>query len=204
VDRIIQADILSRERRRFNRPNRVVSIAFNMETKTNTNRVHVMGAKRAICIYLISIVAANLAVNYFGPGASIIIAFLFIGLDLSLRDYLHDVFGDRLIVKMGTLIISGSVITVLLNLDAMQIAFASTVAFSLSSIADSFVYQFLKSRKFLIKSNVSNIAGSAVDSIVFPTIAFGALMPEIIMAQFVSKLIGGFIFALIIQRMRSV
>jgi len=175
-----------------------------METETNTNRVHVMGAKLAICIYLISIVAANLAVNHFGPGASIIIAFLFIGLDLSLRDYLHDVFGDRLIVKMGTLIISGSVITVLLNLDAMQIAFASTFAFGLSSIADSFVYQFLKSRKFLIKSNVSNIAGSAVDSIVFPTIAFGALMPEIIMAQFAAKLIGGFIFALIIQRMRSV
>ena len=175
-----------------------------METETNSNRVHVMGAKRAISIYLISIVAANLAVNHFGPGASIIIAFVFIGLDLSLRDYLHDIFGERLIVKMGALILSGSAITVALNLDAMQIAIASAVAFGLSAIADSFVFQFLKPRKFLIKSNVSNIAGSAVDSIVFPTIAFGALMPKIVLAQFAAKLLGGFIFALIIQRMRSV
>ena len=159
--------------------------------------------KNAIALYLVSIVAANLIVNYFGPSASIIIAFLFIGLDLSLRDHLHEAFGDKLIVKMGALILSGSAITVALNFDAMQIAIASAVAFGCSAVADSVVYQFLKSKKFLVKSNASNVAGSAVDSILFPTIAFGALMPEIVIAQFMAKLVGGFIFALIIKKVRD-
>ena len=156
-----------------------------------------------VIVFLGAIVAANLLVNYFGPSASIIIAFLFIGLDLTLRDQLHEVFGDKLIVKMGALILSGSAITVALNFDAMQIAIASAVAFGCSAVADSVVYQFLKSKKFLVKSNASNIVGSAVDSVLFPTIAFGALMPEIVIAQFMAKLVGGFIFALIIKKVRD-
>ena len=115
---------------------------------------------------------------------------------------MHEAFGDKLIVKMGALILSGSAITVALNFDAMQIATASAVAFGCSVVADSVVYQFLKS-KILVKSNASNVAGSAVDSVLFPTIAFGALMPEIVIAQFMAKLVGGFISALIIKKVRD-
>jgi hypothetical protein len=52
----------------------------------------------------------------------------------------------------------------------------------------------------LIRANGSNVAGSAVDSIVFPTLAFGAFMPEIVLGQFVAKFVGGFLWSLVLQR----
>jgi len=44
----------------------------------------------AILIFLLAIIAANLSVAYFGPVSTPINAFLLIGLDLSLRDHIHD------------------------------------------------------------------------------------------------------------------
>ena len=38
-------------------------------------------------------------------------------------------------------------------------------------------------------------AGAAVDSLLFPTIAFDGLMPEIVALQFVAKTVGGAIWA---------
>ena len=43
----------------------------------------------AIAIYAIAMTLANLSVAAFGPAISPINAFLFIGLDLTLRDWLH-------------------------------------------------------------------------------------------------------------------
>lgn len=43
-----------------------------------------------VLIYISALVIANLLVAHFGPWFSPINAFLLIGLDLSLRDYLHD------------------------------------------------------------------------------------------------------------------
>jgi len=43
-----------------------------------------------VSLYLVAIVAANLSVAYFGASASIFNAFLFIGLDLTTRDLLHE------------------------------------------------------------------------------------------------------------------
>jgi uncharacterized PurR-regulated membrane protein YhhQ (DUF165 family) len=51
------------------------------------------------------------------------------------------------------------------------------------------------------RSNISNVAGAAVDSLVFPTIAFGVLMPHIVAMQFFAKIAGGFIWSLLINRM---
>ena len=154
-----------------------------------------------VFIYLVAIVAANLIVNAFGPSASIFIAFLFIGLDLSLRDQLHDSWqNEKLIIKMLALICGGSAITVVLNWDALPIAIASATAFLVAGTGDALVYTFLRKYKFLIRSNGSNIVGSALDSIIFPTMAFGVLMPEIVLGQFAAKVAGGFIFAVIIQK----
>ena len=58
----------------------------------------------------------------------------------------------------------------------------------------------LRKYKFLIRSNGSNIAGSALDSIIFPTMAFGVFMPEIILGQFVAKVAGGAIWSFILQK----
>jgi|TARA_S200002703_G_scaffold2877_1_gene4340 uncharacterized PurR-regulated membrane protein YhhQ (DUF165 family) len=157
-----------------------------------------------VVVYLVAIVAANLTVNHFGPSASIFIAFLFIGLDLSIRDQLHDSWqNDKLIIKMLALIVSGSVITILLNLEAMQIAVASATAFGVAAIGDAVVYHYLRKRIFLVRANGSNVAGAGLDSLIFPTIAFGGLMPWIVLGQFVAKILGGLLFSLIIERFRK-
>lgn len=46
-------------------------------------------------IYVSTLVAANLAVAWLGPTIMPLIAFLFIGLDLTLRDRLHDQWRGR-------------------------------------------------------------------------------------------------------------
>jgi hypothetical protein len=152
-------------------------------------------------IYIASLVAANLLIAAFGVWFSPIGAFLLIGLDLSLRDKLHDLWQeDKLPIKMGGLIATASIVSYAINPATGMIAFASLAAFSLSMVADSLVYQYLKDKEWMIRTNGSNIAGSAVDSLVFPTIAFGGLMLEIVVLQFFAKVIGGFIWSKILKK----
>jgi hypothetical protein len=47
------------------------------------------------------------------------------------------------------------------------------------------------------------VAGAAVDSLVFPTLAFGVLMPPIIAMQFAAKVSGGAIWAWLISKVRG-
>ena len=155
----------------------------------------------AVAIYLIAIVLANLTLLWFGPQASIINAFILIGLDLSLRDKLHDQWhGKNLWLKMLALICGGSAITEALNWEALPIAIASATAFLAAGIGDALLYAKLRNYKFLIRSNGSNVAGSALDSVIFPTMAFGVFMPEIIIGQFVAKIAGGAIWSFILQK----
>jgi len=152
-------------------------------------------------IYIAALVAANLLVAWLGVWFSLVNAFLLIGLDLSLRDKLHDLWeGDNLPIKMGGLIATASIVSSAINPATGMIAFASLAAFSLSMVADTLVYRYLKDKEWMIRVNGSNIAGSAVDSVVFPTIAFGGLMPEIVALQFVAKVGGGYIWSLIFKR----
>jgi len=152
-------------------------------------------------IYIAALVVANLLVAWFGPWFSAINAFVLIGLDLSLRDKLHEQWqNDRLLLKMGGLIAAASVISYLLNPAAGAIALASFVAFALAMIADTIAYHFLRKKSWMIRSNGSNVAGAAVDSIAFPTIAFGGLMPEIVALQFIAKLMGGGVWSYLLKK----
>ena len=149
--------------------------------------------------YLLAIITANLLVVRFGPGVTIINAFLFIGFDLVARDGLHDAWrGRNLLIKMAMLIAAGSLLSYWLNRDAGQIALASFAAFMLAGIADATVYAWLHKRGWLIRVNGSNVAGAALDSVVFPMLAFGGFPVLIIIGQFVAKIGGGFLWSLII------
>ena len=149
----------------------------------------------AIAIYASALILANLLVSWFGPSITPINAFVLIGLDLALRDWLH----MRLKTwQMGALILGTGAVTYLLNPDAGQIAIASSVSFVVAGIVDWQVFKNLTG-SWLKRSNVSNTAGAAVDSIVFPTIAFGALMPEIVALQFAAKTLGGAAWAYILK-----
>ena len=150
----------------------------------------------AVAVYAAAMVLANLSVAAFGPWVSPINAFALIGLDLALRDWLH----VRLrMSQMGALIASTGVLTYLLNPAAGQIAVASAAAFTAAALVDWGA--FLKLRgSWLFRANGSNVAGAAVDSLVFPTLAFGALMPGVVLAQFVAKVAGGAIWAYLLNR----
>jgi len=152
-------------------------------------------------VYIAALVAANLLVAWLGPWFSLINAFILIGLDLSLRDKLHDLWdGENLPMKMGGLIATASIVSYAINPATGMIAFASLAAFSLSMVADAIAYQYLKGKDWMIRVNGSNMAGALVDSVVFPTIAFGGLMLEIVALQFIAKVGGGYIWSRIFKR----
>lgn len=151
-----------------------------------------------VALYLAAIVAANLFVAAFGPGVAVINAFLFIGLDLTARDRLHDAWrGRRLWARMALLIAAGGAISYLLNRDAAQIAIASTVAFVVASALDALTYAALGNRSRLLRVNGSNVVGAAADSVVFPLLAGFGLGPLSI-ALFAAKVAGGFVWSLIL------
>lgn len=151
-------------------------------------------------LYLIAIIIANITVAMYGPSVSIINAFLFIGLDLTARDKLHEAWqGRQLWLKMALLIATGSLLSWLLNRNAGPIALASFAAFASAGIVDAIVYHVLRWRNHLVKVNGSNVLSAAVDSIVFPTLAFGGIMPLITLGQFAAKVLGGLVWSLILR-----
>ena len=157
-----------------------------------------------IFLYLGAIVAANLIITLLGPSATIVTAFVFIGLDLTVRDYLHESWqGKGLVWKMGLLIAVGSILSWLLNKDAGPIALASFVAFAAAGTADAIIFQLLKEKTKFLKINGSNVVSSGVDSVIFPTLAFGQLMPVIVIGQFLAKVIGGAVWFFVITAFKN-
>lgn len=47
--------------------------------------------------------------------------------------------------------------------------------------------------------NGSNVAGALVDSAVFPTLAFGEVLPLVILGQFAAKSAGGAVWSLVLS-----
>ena len=87
-------------------------------------------------IYILALVAANLLVAWLGAWFSLVNAFILIGLDLSIRDKLHDLWkGEKLAIKMGGLIATASIVSYAINPATGMIAFASLAAFSLSRVS---------------------------------------------------------------------
>jgi len=164
-----------------------------MDKTTNSGNINM---KTAIGIYALAMTAANLSISHFGPWVSPINAFLFIGLDLALRDLLHQKLKAW---QMGGLIVGTGLLTYVLNPAAGMIAIASAVSFTAASVIDWAVFAKVAGT-WMQRANKSNIAGAAVDSVVFPTLAFGALMPSIVLMQFFAKTVGGAFWAYIIVK----
>jgi len=150
----------------------------------------------AIFVYAIAMTLANLSVATFGPSVTPINAFILIGLDLTLRDWLHIRIKQW---KMLALIAFTGLITYILNPAAGMIAIASATAFTAAALVDYAVFSKIAG-SWIKRSNASNVAGAAVDSLVFPTIAFGVLMPTIVLAQFAAKVFGGALWSLLINK----
>ena len=140
-----------------------------------------------IAIYACAIIAANLLVAAFGPSVTPINAFFLIGLDLSLRNIL----GTRMKSwQMGSLIVSTGLLSYLVNPASGVIAIASGVAFTVATLADWMTFQS-STGSWIRRNFYGNSVGALLDSVIFPTIAFGAVMPLIVLAQFAAKVAGG-------------
>jgi queuosine precursor transporter len=163
-----------------------------------------------VALYLGAIVLANLSSAHFGPEASIYNAFLFIGLILSTRDYLNELWGERRRRNMLLLIVSGSAIsyaaTKLIAVGPSElvakIALASCVAFLVAETVDWLRFETLKNPLWRERAWISNAFSAPVDSMIFVSIAFGWSW-EIIVAQTCAKFFGGFIWAYGIDAFRS-
>lgn len=160
-------------------------------------------ANPLVLFYLAAIVAANLLVSHFGPSATIANAFLFIGLDLSTRDQFHEQWhGRALWPRMLALVVAGGVISLLLG-GSGHIALASCLAFILAGIADTLSYRCLHGLPRLWRMNGSNVVAAALDSLCFPLLAFGLpLLWGVVLGQFVAKLVGGALWAIVLSRPR--
>jgi hypothetical protein len=149
-----------------------------------------------IAVYVAAMVTANTLVWWLGPWFSPINSFLLIGLDLTLRDVMHERLSR---LQLAGVIVGGGLITWLANPGAAHIAIASASAFLLAALADWLTYERLRSQPWLVRSNGSNVVGAAVDSIIFPTIAFGVFLPHIIALQFAAKVGGGFVWSWLLR-----
>jgi hypothetical protein len=149
-----------------------------------------------ILIYIAAMVTANLLVWWLGPWFSPVNAFVLIGLDLTLRDVMHERLSKWQLLGV---VLVGGLITWACNPSAAHIAIASATAFTLSACADWAAYVLLRSKAWLVRSNGSNVIGAAVDSIVFPTLAFGSFMPAIVALQFTAKVGGGALWSFLLR-----
>jgi uncharacterized PurR-regulated membrane protein YhhQ (DUF165 family) len=153
----------------------------------------------ALVVYAGAIIGANLLVAVFGPIITPLNAFVLIGLDLALRDWLHLRLSPQ---RMALLIVATGGASYLLNPTAGVIAIASAVSFMTAALADWWAFAKLQG-SWQRRANISNVCGAAVDSLLFPTLAFGVLMPEIVLAQFMAKTAGGGLWALAINYARK-
>lgn len=149
-----------------------------------------------ITLYASAIIAANLLVVQFGASITPINAFFLIGLDLALRNYI------ALSLKtwqMVLMIVGTGAVSYLVNPTTGMIAVASVVAFTLAALADWATFNTVTG-KWMKRNLAGNSVGALVDSVIFPTIAFGSLMPMIVMTQFVAKIAGGTTWGYVINK----
>lgn len=124
--------------------------------------------------YMLSVVAANVAISVFGivPVGFGMVApagVYVVGLSFTLRDVVQDRLG-----RWATLaaILGGAVLSAAMS---PQLAAASGAAFLASELADFAIYTPLRRRSWLLAIVLSNTVGAVVDSAIFLTLAFGSL-----------------------------
>lgn len=154
-----------------------------------------------VLMYILLAVVANILVSLFGPVMIPINSFFLIGADMVIRDKLHERWKkNRLWLKMVLVISVAGLISSTMLPSSGTIALASFLSFSVSSLVNSIVYDSLHKKRWMIKSNGSNVLGIITDSFMFPTIAFGVVMPEIIISQIIMKSGGSLLWSWVLRK----
>lgn len=149
-----------------------------------------------IAVYLLSVILANVIATWTGPIGSVLVAALFIGLDMHARDVLHARWG--LSLRLFTLIAVGGALS--LPFGAWRVALASCAAFIASSVVDAIAYSVLRKNR----AHRSNLFSAPVDSVVFVGLAFGVKAIGVYaLAQTVAKIGGGYVWGRILDRKKG-
>lgn len=150
-------------------------------------------------VYVLVIVIANLSTTYFGLWITPLNAFFLIGAELVLRDVMHESLSK---IRMLSIVVIAGIISFLINADSKNIAIASFLAIVVSCLVDYYVYSKTKGT-WIKRSNNSNFFSGFTDSLIFPLVAFGVFNPYVFILQWMAKFIGGFIWALILNKYMS-
>ena len=150
-------------------------------------------------VYVLVIVIANLSTTYFGLWITPLNAFFLIGAELVLRDVMHESLSK---IRMLSIVVIAGIISFLINADSKNIAIASFLAIVVSCLVDYYVYSKTKGT-WIKRSNNSNFFRGFTDALIFPLVAFGVFNTYVFILQWMAKFIGGFIWALILNKYMS-
>lgn len=149
-----------------------------------------------ISVYVTMFLIANVLVSVFGPAITPINALFLIAGDMVLRDRIQ--YESGVAWSISACVIAG-LATIAIAPGSEMIAVASALSVMLAGSASALAFK-LKSGGFFSKAMPANISAAAVDSLAFPLIAFGSIMPGVTLAQFAAKTIGATIILMIIKR----
>lgn len=154
--------------------------------------------KYFVCfLYLIAVVTANLSAAHFGIWSTPFNALFLIGLEITARDYLHTKLNH---VELIIVVLLAGALSFLLNTETMNIAIASSAAIVTSCLIDYLVFNKTKGTWFK-KSNTSNVFSATLDSLIFPTIAFGVFNLWVVLLHITMKVFGGFLWSMLFVRL---
>lgn len=158
--------------------------------------------KLLILVYLSVFTLANFLVYWFGPKGLVFTSLLLIPFDFVVRCYFHENWkGKQLLIRLTFIVIAASTITFLINKEALNIALGSATGFFAAQLFSGLLYQYLITKRSIIKVNLSDLAAITADSIVFQLVAFQHFNYQIILSQLFLKIIGGlFWYFILIER----
>lgn len=172
---------------------------------TPQNRARILEAS-IIAIFITVMAGANLAIATYGPWLLPVTAFVSVGIVLVTRDFLHDTWrtrGQKIWPRMLAMIGTAAILSYLVDDNAGRVALASVSALVGSTLTETAVFQVLFRRRWLVRSNGSNIVGALVDSTVFPLVAFGIGGVDglllLILTQTVTKTAGGLFWSALFE-----
>ena len=143
-------------------------------------------------VYVLAVTLTTAVSGRYGQLASVIDSLPGIGLVIVIRARLQDLWGRQVLSYMLALIFLGSLGTLAANLGHPRIAVASFVAFAAANLAAYATYE--RSRV------LSVLAFAVVDSLVFPSIAFGAFTWWVVAGQIAAKVAGAGLWTIALGR----
>lgn len=148
-----------------------------------------------ISLYLSAFVLSNFIVLWYGAKGLIFTSLFLIPFDFVMRCMFHEQWkGKQLIIKLGLLVATASLLTYLINHDSKNIAVASMCGFITAQIMAGLYYQYVIDAEYWVKVNGSDLIGIVCDSIIFQLIAFGTLNYSVMLGQILLKFIGGIVW----------